>query len=331
MTLMSVASSDKEQTFAKEQAMVAVVIINHQTPQLVIDCLHSFYAELDAHTRVVIVDNASKDGSLTILRDWISLNDKNGLVSLVESPRNQGFAAGNNLGIRYIDAEYYLLLNSDTIVRPGAIEQLVAIAKCYPRAGIISPRLEWPDGTPQESCFRDHTPVSELINAARTGPITNALKKYDVPMPVSSAAVRPQWTSFACVLLRRSMLEEIGLMDECFFMYYEDAALCRRARSFGWEVLHDPTAKVVHLRGGSSPVKRLAKRQRRLPRYFYESRSRYFVTVYGRSGLILANLLWLLGRSISKGREIVGGRPRQVPERQWLDIWTDCFGRSTVH
>jgi N-acetylglucosaminyl-diphospho-decaprenol L-rhamnosyltransferase len=326
----SLAPVENKEASSKASVETAAVILNYRTPKLVIDCLNSLYPQLDRDTRVVVVDNASGDAPVNTVREWIALNDKKGVVGLVESAENRGFAAGNNLGIRHVKADYYLLINSDTIVRSGAIEQLVATAKHYPKAGIVSPRLEWPDGTPQESCFRDHTPISELISAARTGPITQALKKYDVPMVISDSLVRPQWTSFACALLRRSMLEEIGLLDEHFFMYYEDAAFCRRARRFGWEVLHNPKAKVVHLRGGSSPVKQLTQRQKRLPRYFYESRSHYFFTSYGRGGLLLANLLWLLGRSISKGRELFGGRPRQVPKHQWLDIWTKSRGGATA-
>ena len=324
---MDRASSDRPK-MEHGLATLAVVIVNYRTPQLVIDCLNSFHESLDECARVVVVDNASEDNSIGLLRQWASACDRKWLVSLIESPKNNGFSAGNNLGIRSIDAEFYLLLNSDTIVRPGAIGELIETARSNPRAGVVSPRLEWPDGTPQHSCFRDHSPISEFINAAATGPITRALKKFDVPMAQSSDLLRPHWTSFACVLLRRRMLEQIDLLDEAFFMYYEDAELCRRARDARWEVLHNPAAKVVHLRGGTSPVKRLAQQHERLPRYFYASRSRYFMSVYGRSGLILANMLWFFGRAISKTRELVRGDPPQVPARQWLDIWTNCVARD---
>ena len=306
---------------AKASAKLAVIVVNYRTPHLAIACLAAAYPQLDDDSAVVVIDNNSGDGSIAVIRGWITANDKAGRVHLIECPENAGFAAGNNLGIRNIKAQFYLLLNSDTVVRPGAIKELIVTAENRLGVGLVSPRLEWPDGTPQQSCFRDHTPISELIAAARTGPITRALKHYDVPMPVSADLLRPEWTSFACVLLRREMLQQIGLLDEAFFMYYEDAELCHRATCAGWEIVHNPAARVVHLRGGSSPVKRLANDHKRLPRYFYESRSRYFTKIYGSAGLFAANLLWTIGRAIAKTREIIVGRPPQVPERQWLDIW----------
>jgi GT2 family glycosyltransferase len=303
---------------------LAVVIINFRTPDLVASCLDSLLGELDAADHaVVVVDNASCDGSAAKLEQRIAANATHALVRLICSERNLGFSGGNNVGLRAIDADYYLLLNSDTIVRHGAIAALLKAAESYPNAGIISPRLEWPDGTPQESCFRFPTPLSEFIAAAQTGPVTSLLKRFDVPLAVRDTIARPAWTSFACVLLRKEMLEVIGLMDEGFFLYFEDVEFCRRARAAGWEIVHDPAARVVHLRGGTSPVKRLAAQQKPLPRYYYESRSRFFYVAYGHLGLTLANTLWWLGRCISKGRELIGHRQPSLPKRQWRDIWTN--------
>jgi GT2 family glycosyltransferase len=224
--------------------------------------------------------------------------------------------------MKTIDAEYYLLLNSDTIVRSGAIATLLQTADANPDAGIFSPRLEWSDATPQESCFRSPSPFSELIGSAQTGPITTALKRFDVPLPVSATIVYPQWTSFACVLLRREMVVEVGPLDEGYFMYFEDVEFCRRARKAGWNIVHNPKARVVHLRGGSSPVKQRLLEGKRLPRYYYASRTRYFYQAYGRRGLTLANILWSFGRCVSKCREVLERRKR-TPENQWLDIWTN--------
>lgn len=307
-----------------QRKKLAVVIINFRTPDLVASCLDSLLGQLRAPDHaVVIVDNASCDGSAERLEHWMAANDRHGLVQLICSEHNLGFSGGNNLGIRARNADYYLLLNSDTIVRPGAIAALLKTAESNTDAGIISPRLEWPDGLAQESCFRFPTPVSEFIAAAQTGPITSLLKRFDVPLAARDTIVRPCWTSFACVLLRKEMLDEIGLMDEGFFLYFEDVEYCRRAGAADWEVVHNPAARVVHLRGGSSPVKRLSARQKALPRYYYESRSRFFFVAYGRLGLTLANTLWWLGRCVSKGRELVGRRPPSLPKRQWRDIWTN--------
>jgi N-acetylglucosaminyl-diphospho-decaprenol L-rhamnosyltransferase len=303
---------------------LAVVVINYKTPDLVIQCLTSLLSEIDRETaRVVVVDNCSHDGSVKTIANWIATKHEKKIVRLVESETNIGFAGGNNLGIRSVDADYYLLLNSDTIVRPGAIAILLATAEDNRQAGMTSPRLEWPDETPQISCFRYISPVSELIDAAHTGPITGILKPFNVPLPLSDTIIKPGWTSFACVLLRREMLDKIGLMDDGFFLYFEDVEFCRRALKAGWEIVHNPKARVVHLRGGSSPVKKNTIARKRLPHYFYLSRNRYFYLAYGRLGMTLANILWSLGRCVSKGRELLARRGRGVPDKAWLDIWTN--------
>jgi GT2 family glycosyltransferase len=303
---------------------LAVVIVNYKTADLVIQCLESLLDQLvDLDARVVVVDNRSQDGSIEVLRNWIAAHDKRMVVELIEAEANSGFSAGNNVGICAVDADFYLLLNSDTIVRPHAVAQLLQTAEDHPKAGIISPRLEWPDAVPQESCFRYVSPVSELIEAARTGAVTALFAKFNVPMPVSETIIAPDWTSFACVLVRREVIDGAGLMDEGFFMYFEDIEYCRRARAAGWHVLHDPKARVVHLRGGSSPVKQRAIERKRLPRYFYASRARYLYLSYGRSGLTLANGLWTLGRCLSRSREILERRATGLPHKQWIDIWTN--------
>jgi N-acetylglucosaminyl-diphospho-decaprenol L-rhamnosyltransferase len=303
---------------------LAVVIVNYRTANLVVQCLESLLnqlAGLDAE--VIVVDNCSQDGSVVTLRDWILTHDARHQVQLIGSGANNGFSAGNNVGIRAINADYYLLVNSDTIVRRGAIALLIETAQQYPEAGLISPRLEWPNEVPQQSCFRDPSPISELIDAAQTGPITKFLDKFDVPLPLSDAIVRPEWTSFACVMVRREVLDAIGPMDEGFFMYFEDVEFCRRARKAGWGIVHNPNARVVHLRGGSSPVKQNIIERKRLPRYYFASRTRYFYLAYGWWGLTLANALWSLGRFVSRCREMLERRPRSVPDKQWLDIWTN--------
>jgi hypothetical protein len=278
---------------------------------------------------VALVDNCSQDASVAVINDWLTAHDRAKAVTLIESAVNGGFSAGNNIGIKGFDADYYLLLNSDTIVRPDAIRILLQTADGNVEAGIVSPRLEWPDSVPQESCFRYLSPVSELIDAARTGVVTAALKAFDVPIPATDTMLHPQWTSFACVLVRHEVVSDIGLMDEGYFMYFDDVDYCMRARKAGWNVLYNPNARVVHLRGGSSPVKQRTLERKRLPRYYYASRTRYFFLAYGWLGLTLANLLWSVGRLISKSREIIGRRGRDVPDKQWRDIWTNWLRPGT--
>ena len=302
-----------------------ITIINYRTPKLTIDCLASLKNEIDEGKDIVlVVDNASGDDSIEQIEQAIVKNQWS-FVRVIPSSINGGFSAGNNIGIKAVKADAYLLLNSDTVVRPGAIKSLLEAMESHPEAGLIGPRLEWSDETPQISCFRYRSPISELINAAGSGPVTKLLKKYDVPLPVSDKPIKPQWTSFACVLIRHEVVEQIGLMDEGYFMYFDDIDYCRKARNAGWEILHVPEARVVHLRGGSSSVKADLAARRRPKLYYYASRTRYFTIFYGYIGFWLANICWLVGRSISLAREILKNKKPHTCECEARDIWHNWY------
>jgi GT2 family glycosyltransferase len=304
------------------RSRVAAVVLNYRTPDLVVDCVESVLRALDPTRDIaLVVDNASGDGSAEKIRRVLVERGWTGRVRLVEAAENAGFAAGNNVGIRAVDAEAYLLLNSDTLVRPGAVETLFAALDADPELGLVSPRLEWPDGTPQVSCFRLHSPWSELIAGSGTGPIRSLLARWDVPLAVRETPFEPEWTSFAAVMLRRETVERVGLLDEGFFMYFEDADYCRRVWRHGLRVRHIPEARVVHLRGGSSPVKALSAARKRRPRYYYASRSRFFRRAYGTAGLLAANLMWTLGRGVAGLRQVLGRKRRHTVERELLDLW----------
>lgn len=308
---------------ADDVVNLCVVIVNYKTPHFVIDCLGTLLPELEGlNAAVVIVDNNSGDDSCLRVGAWLADHDTERKVRLIPSARNSGFAGGNNTGIAAVRACHYLLLNSDTLVRPGAIRSILATAIRYPEAGLVSPRLEWPDGKGQESCFRFHSPFSELLGAAHTGMIDRLLRRYIVYLPVQEAVAWPEWTSFACVLIKDEVFQQVGLLDEGYFMYFEDVEFCHRAGQAGWRIVHDPDARVVHLRGGSSPVKEQTRLKKRVPRYYYESRTRFFYQAYGWWGLTAANLMWWLGRSVSKARQWLGRSDKTAVERQWLDIWT---------
>ena len=303
--------------------LLSIVIVNYRTPELCINVLESIVAIRNFNYQIIVIDNASNDGSAEHIEQAVTENswDK---VRTIYSTDNFGFSAGNNIGINASSSEFVLLLNSDTIVRPGAIETLVKTLQDNPQMGMASPRLEWPDGKPQESCFRFHRPINELIRSACTGPITKLFKRYEVPLAVCDEMSYPEWTSFACVLIRRQVFEQVGLLDDKFFMYFEDVDFCRRARSAGWPIINNPQARVVHLRGGSSPVKSQAAKKKRLPRYFYESRTRYYYKHFGRSGLLMANLCWHLGAVVGRVRKLVNGSYQpNICEAQWRDIWTN--------
>lgn len=300
---------------------LAIVVLNYRTPALTIQCLTSLEGEVSADDRVIVVENGSGDDSADVLAQTIAQHGWEKWVTLIIAPKNGGFSAGNNIGIQAVNASAYLLLNSDTLVRPGALETLYAGLQSHPQAGIVSPRLEWPDGTPQISCFRYISPVSEFLTAAKTGPLDKLFGRFVVPIPISEAEIRPNWTSFAAVLIRAATIKEVGLMDEGYFLYFEDVDYGRRVWQSGWEIVHIPSAHIIHLRGGSSDVKKATATGKRRPKFYYQARSRYLTQFYGTGGWVLANLLWTKGRAISWLREKLMGKQPHTCEYEARDLW----------
>jgi N-acetylglucosaminyl-diphospho-decaprenol L-rhamnosyltransferase len=305
---------------------LVVSIINYRTRDLTLACVQSVLADLgDIAGHVVVVDNRSDDGSAEAIEGWIAAQDPPVPVSLVRSATNSGFSGGHNQGISALQAEFYLVLNSDALVRPGFFRTLLDAARAAPQAGLFAPRIEYENGTQQISCFRFPSPASELIRGAASGPVTRALARYDMPLDMPPAPDQIGWASFACILLRNRMIDAIGLMDEGYFLYFEDTEYCWRARKAGWRILHVPEARAVHFRGGSAPVKALAQERKRLPAYYYASRTRFFHQAYGWAGLIAANALWNLGRGIAQMRRLAGKPVPQISQHETVDIWINAL------
>ncbi len=304
-----------------DQMRLVVVIINYKTPDLVIGALGSLESEIHYEKdKVVVVDNASNDGSLDKISAYIKKRKWTDWIDIIASPVNGGFSAGNNLGFEHMQAKYYLLLNGDAWVHPKSISTMIKTMEKEKYLGLVGPRIEWEDGTQQVSCFHNVTPSASFLNAARTGVFTRLaglLGVKEVAIPVEDKYEQPDWLSFACVLLKYEMVKDVGLMDEGYFMYYEDNDYCRRALDSGWQLIFDNGARVVHLNKGDSNQNGI----KRLPHYYYRSRSRYFLKFYGRFGLLRANTFWFLGRCVSLLRELFERKQAAFHSMMWWDIW----------
>ncbi|MEL6207940.1 MAG: glycosyltransferase family 2 protein [Pseudomonadota bacterium] len=304
---------------------LVVSIINFRTPDLTIACVLSVLRDLSAtpdarDAEVVIVDNASNDGSVEHLADWIDAHPDDP-VRLIRSSLNTGFSGGHNQVIESSDADYVLLLNSDAELRVGCLAKLLAAAERDKAAGLFGPALEGEDGTPQTSFFRWPSALSELERGASLGPVTALLSRWVVPLGPEPETDEIGWTAFACVLLRRAMIDQIGPLDEGYFLYFEDVEYCLRAKRAGWTVGHAPAARALHHIGGSTGVTALQTQHLRRPAFYYAGRSRYFFQAYGRFGLLAANVGWTLGRALSWTRFLFGkGRPAGTAHEA-RDIW----------
>ncbi|MGR3540286.1 MAG: glycosyltransferase family 2 protein [Hasllibacter sp.] len=303
-----------------------VSIINYETEALTIGCLASAMAETRGRdARIVVVDNRSRDGSADAVEAWIDGQGAGDRARLIRSKTNSGFSGGHNQAMAACPARHVLLLNSDAVLRPGCVDALLAAAAAEPRAGLFAPRIEHEDGAQQVNCFRFHGPASELVRGAQTGLVTRLFARGEVALEMPPDPGEIDWASFACILLRGAMVEELGPMDEGYFLYYEDAEYCLRARRAGWRVAYVPEARMVHYRGGSGPVKAQARARKRLPPYYYASRTRFLYQAHGAAGLWGANLAWLLGSGVAAARRLARLGGRRPTEGEARDIWTNAL------
>ncbi len=299
-----------------------VVILNYRTPSLTIDCLHSLVAEVRSlsGTHVVVSDNASGDGSVEQIQVALETEAWGEWASLLPLDRNGGYAFGNNAVIRVAlqstnPPPYFLLLNPDTIVRPGALKVLVDFMDKHPDVGIAGSRLEDPDGTPQRSAFRFPTVISELDFGLRMGAVTKLLSKWVVAPPVSEEICQTDWVAGASMIIRRDVFESVGLLDEKYFMYFEEVDFCLKAKKSGWPCWYVPQSRVVHLVGQSSGVTDTKLPPRRLPRYWFDSRRRYFLKNHGRLYAAITDATWVFGFILWRWRRVVQRKPDTDPPK----------------
>jgi len=225
---------------------LTIVIVSFNAREDLVACLSSLRAAPPAVPHeIVVVDNASADGSADAARAVPG-------VEVIALDRNLGFSAANNAGIRATQSRLILLLNSDTIVPPGAIDALVERLRSRREAGAAGPRLVDGDGLPELSFGKMVHPYVEL-NRKMT---MRAIERGDLSALAwlrreTSREAFPHWVSGACLLVWRRDAEAAGLLDERFFLYLEDVDFCASLRRLGRKVLFTPVATVTHLRGRS--------------------------------------------------------------------------------
>lgn len=272
-----------------------IIVVNFRTPALTLDCLSSLAYELGSvdRFRVVVVDNGSADNSSKTIRERIEREQWGNWCSLLELDRNLGFAGGNNAGIEWAwerdtatnqsRAPFVLLLNSDTVVHTGCLRECVATMNSSPQIGAMSCKLLNADGTLQIVSRKYMSPTRLVIGAIGLpwklprvfGWAQLEYLKWD--MNVDSGY--PEWIGGAFMMLRTEAMDRVGLLDEDFFFYGEDAEYCFRLRKAGWNILYDPTTTTTHLGGASSDPTRLMTEAR--SRAVWRSRYLFLRKCYG--------------------------------------------------
>lgn len=273
--------------------------------------------------RAIVVDNAS--GDFPILERAIEDNGWGSWVTLILAPTNGGFAYGNNLGVRLAQerhpADYFLLLNPDTQVRSGAIETLAAFLESHPEVGIAGSSFENPDGSEWPIAFRFPTLISEFCSALDIGLVTRALRQWTVARQMSPRSPQPvDWICGASMMIRPEALRAIGGFDERYFLYFEETDFCLRARRAGFTTWYVPASRVMHVAGQSTGVTVRNARPKRLPRYWFESRRRYFVMAFGVRHSMMIDLLALCAYPIGWIKRLALGRFQASIPHFWRDL-----------
>jgi GT2 family glycosyltransferase len=236
---------------------VSIVVLNYNTREHLRMCLRALYAEGSTslgtgplEAEVLVVDNASTDRSAEMVADEF------GWVRLIRSPRNGGFAFGNNQALRRVRGDAILLLNPDTLMPAGGIAALRYKLQEHPEAGIIGPKLLRPDGSMHLACRRSFpTPgVSfyRFSGLSRLFARSPRFGRYNLTYIDPDLAIEVDAVCGACMLVRREVVERVGLLDERFFMYGEDLDWCLRTRQAGWTVRYEPSISVQHQHGAAS-------------------------------------------------------------------------------
>ena len=319
-----------------ENPSVLVVIVNYKVAARVIDCLTSLEPQIAdyGNAQVLVVDNDSQDGSFEAIRNHVAEKELNDWVTVLASDKNGGYAYGNNVGIgpaieAESGAEYFWLLNPDTIAKDNALSGLVDFLQKHPEAGICGSALENEDGSDCSICFRFPNIFSEFERSIRLGFVTKLLSKWKVPIEMGNQEEMVDWLPGASFMIRRSVFETIGLLDDEYFLYYEETDFCLNAKKKGWQCWYVPSSKVMHVAGESTGLAGIGikeKRPKRLPQYLFDSRMRYFLKNHGVIYTFFADVLWIAGLSLWRIRRAV----QRLPDNDPIDIWADSVANTMV-
>jgi len=238
-----------------ERVDISIVILNFNTCTQLRVCLVALLAEHLPDAEIFVVDNASSDGSADMVaREFPS-------VRLIRSPHNGGFADGNNQALRLARGDTMLLLNPDTLMPRGGVRALLDVLERHPEAGIVGPKLLRPDGSMHLACRRSFpTPAVAFFRLSGLSglfPRTPRFGRYNLTFVDPDVPIEVDSVCGACLLIRRSVVECIGLLDESFFMYGEDLDWCLRTRQGGWTVRYEPSVVVQHQHGAASRTRPL--------------------------------------------------------------------------
>lgn len=311
--------------------ILQTVILNYKTPEMTIKSAEAALAEMEGIPGgITIVDNDSQDGSFETLKDTVTERGwhKDGRVTVIQSGHNGGFGAGNNVGIRAglpggIKPDYVYILNSDAFPDKGSIRVLRDYLDSSLKTGFVGSYIHGQDGDWHCTIFRFPTIWSEIESGIKFGPVTRLLKKHVVPMELPDGPRTVDWTAGASLMMRRDVLDQIGLFDETFFLYFEETDLCRRAKNAGWPTVYLPESQVTHIGSVSTGM----KTWKRMPSYWFDSRWHYFTKNHGGLYAAAATIAFVTTRSVFRLRRMIERKPNGDASHFLRDMVSHALGR----
>lgn len=301
------------------------VILNWRTPDMTLQAVEAALAALEGiEGALVVVDNDSGDGSFETLSAAVAEKgwDKGPQqVRVLQSGRNGGFGAGNNFGIRAglpdgSKPDYVYILNSDAFPAPDAIRRLLAHLETHPETGFAGSHIHGPDGAAHRTAFRFPSILGEFEQNIRFGPVSRLLKNHIVAQPLPTATTRVDWLAGASLMMRQKVLDQIGLFDETFFLYFEETDLCRRAALAGWPTDYVIESRIMHIGSVSTGMKTWT----RIPQFWLDSRLHYFVKNHGRLYAFATTLATLVGGTLWRARLLIQRKDRGDPPHYLRDL-----------
>ncbi|MGF1643112.1 MAG: glycosyltransferase family 2 protein [Thiotrichales bacterium] len=304
-----------------------IVTVNYRTAALAEKCIRSVAAELPSlpETRMVIVDNDSRDGSYDQIRAAIEANGWGDWVEAVQAERNGGFSYGNNYAIRPAlqsenPPDLVWLLNPDAELLGEAGKALVDFLNQHPRAGLVTSQEVDASSEPQPMAFRRFSAIGELVHTIQLDLLFRLFPQAVVPIWPRDEPFQADWLSGSSLMMRRDVIQDLGLMDEGYFLYFEESDYCLQAQRKGWELWYVPQSKIFHVQGAATGFTRAHVRQPRRPSYWFYSRRRYFVKNFGGVYALAADALHLVGFSIWRIRRFLQQKPDLDPPKYLWDF-----------
>ena len=284
---------------------LSIIIVGWNSKEYLLHCLESIYQKgMEMPREIIVVDNGSRDGSGSEVKKAFPF------VHLIENEKNLGFAKAANQGFQKASGRYVLLLNPDTQVKHGAIERLVSFIDAHLEAGVAGVQLFNADGSKQNSIANFPSLVTELLNKSLLRwlfpeKFPGKGRDYSEPIEVDSVIG-------ACMMVRRDALDQVGLLDEDYFLFLEETDWCYRMKKAGWKIYHVPQAEVYHFQGKSGET---VKKRARVE--FYRSRYHFFKKNRGT----LQWLVLLVGLLIKLGFEFLSMAIACIPTGFAVKKW----------